>query len=177
MAEYRQSRQIPRRYRWVAPRDRFVQSSPYPAVLRQQPSRRPGPQLATLLTTMTQADHLRRIRFRLAVFIAGLVLSGITAFPLHTELGWFVSLLHASWLRPSACLTRKSITIRQISPERSFDYFGGTPLASLACGAATFTSDWNLRCLMFRLNSKAFAASAVWPVWRNQRARHLESFT
>jgi hypothetical protein len=49
---------------------------------------------------MTQSDHLRRIRFWLAIFITGLVLSGITAFPLETELGWLVSLLHTSWLRP-----------------------------------------------------------------------------
>jgi hypothetical protein len=51
---------------------------------------------------MAQPDHLRRIRFWLAVFIAGLVLSGITAFPLQTELGWLVSLLHAGWLKPIA---------------------------------------------------------------------------
>jgi hypothetical protein len=49
---------------------------------------------------MTQSDHLRRIRFWLAVFIVGLVLSGITAFPLETELSGLVSILHAGWLRP-----------------------------------------------------------------------------
>ena len=54
---------------------------------------------------MTYSDHLRRIRFWLAIFIIGLVLSGITAFPLQTELGWFVSLLHAGWLRPIAQFT------------------------------------------------------------------------
>jgi hypothetical protein len=37
---------------------------------------------------MTHAHHLRRIRFWLAVFIAGLVVSGVTAFPLQTELHW-----------------------------------------------------------------------------------------
>jgi hypothetical protein len=51
---------------------------------------------------MTQPDHLRRIRFWLGVFIIGLVLSGITAFPLQTELGWLVSLLNSGWLRPIA---------------------------------------------------------------------------
>jgi hypothetical protein len=45
---------------------------------------------------MTKTDHLRRIRFWLALFIIGLVLSGITAFPLQTELAWFVSFLHKS---------------------------------------------------------------------------------
>ena len=54
---------------------------------------------------MTYSGHLRRIRFWLAIFIIGLVLSGITAFPLQTELGWFVSLLHAGWLRPIAQFT------------------------------------------------------------------------
>jgi hypothetical protein len=47
---------------------------------------------------MTQPAYLRRIRFWLSIFIVGLVLSGITAFPLQTELGWFVSLLRTSWL-------------------------------------------------------------------------------
>ena len=54
---------------------------------------------------MAQIDHLRRIRFWLAVFIAGLVLSGITAFPLQTELGWLLRLLHAGALRPIAQFT------------------------------------------------------------------------
>ena len=51
---------------------------------------------------MTQADYLRRIRFWLGIFIAGLVLSGVTAFPLQSELGWLVSLLHTGALRPVA---------------------------------------------------------------------------
>jgi hypothetical protein len=54
---------------------------------------------------MAQTETLRRIRFWLAVFIAGLVLSGITAFPLQTELGWLVSILHESRLRPAAEFT------------------------------------------------------------------------
>jgi hypothetical protein len=51
---------------------------------------------------MPQTDHLRRIRFWLAVFIAGLVLSGVTAFPLQSELNWLVSFLHAGSLQPMA---------------------------------------------------------------------------
>ena len=51
---------------------------------------------------MPQTDHLRRIRFCLAVFIAGLVLSGVTAFPLQSELRWLVSFLHAGSLQPMA---------------------------------------------------------------------------
>jgi hypothetical protein len=49
---------------------------------------------------MTRSDHLRCIRRWLAVFIVGLVLSGITAFPLETELNWLASILQADWLRP-----------------------------------------------------------------------------
>ncbi len=55
---------------------------------------------------MTQSDHLRRIRFWLADFMIGLTLSGITAFPLETQLSWLVSTLHASWLRPIAEFSR-----------------------------------------------------------------------
>ena len=51
---------------------------------------------------MTQPVYLRRIRFWLAIVIVGLVLSGITAFPLQIELGWLVSLLRTSWLQPIA---------------------------------------------------------------------------
>ena len=51
---------------------------------------------------MAQTNHLRRIRFYLAIFIVGLVLSGVTAFPLQTELQWLVSFLHAGSLQPIA---------------------------------------------------------------------------
>jgi len=55
-----------------------------------------------LQPSMTAPDHLHRIRIWLAVFIAGLILSGVTAFPLQTELGWLVSRLHSSSFRPIA---------------------------------------------------------------------------
>jgi hypothetical protein len=51
---------------------------------------------------MNPSAQLRRIRFWLALFIVGLVLSGITAFPLQTELGWLVSFLHMESLQPFA---------------------------------------------------------------------------
>jgi hypothetical protein len=51
---------------------------------------------------MTQPTYLRRIRFWLAIVIIGLVLSGITAFPLQIELGWLVSFVRTSWLQPIA---------------------------------------------------------------------------
>jgi hypothetical protein len=51
---------------------------------------------------MQSPDHLRRIRFWLTIFIVGLILSGLTAFPLQTELGWLVSLFHSSALQAIA---------------------------------------------------------------------------
>jgi hypothetical protein len=69
------------------------------AVLRFSTSRG---ELANLLTPMTQSDELRRIRFWLAVFMAGLILSGVTAFPLRTEIGWLNSVVHAGSLQPVA---------------------------------------------------------------------------
>ena len=41
---------------------------------------------------MPYTNHLRRIRICLGIFIAGLVVSGITAFPLETELRWLLGL-------------------------------------------------------------------------------------
>ena len=52
--------------------------------------------------TRKARDPIRHIRFWLAVFIAGLVLSGVTAFPLATELRWLVGLLHGSAVRSFA---------------------------------------------------------------------------
>ena len=50
-----------------------------------------------------QADpsqqYLLVIRLWLAIFIAGLLLSGLTAFPLATELRWLVSILHRGAFR------------------------------------------------------------------------------
>lgn len=51
---------------------------------------------------MSQSDLLRRVRIWLIVFIIGLVVSGVTAFPLQTELAWFVSLLQKSPFRGPA---------------------------------------------------------------------------
>lgn len=64
---------------------------------------------------MAQPDHLRRIHFWLAVFIAGLVLSGVTAFPLQSELGWLVHLLHTGSLRPIAVSTQLLPWIERVS--------------------------------------------------------------
>jgi hypothetical protein len=54
---------------------------------------------------MRKPDYLRRVRLWLAIFMVGMVLSGITAFPLETELRWLVSVLHSGALRQVAELT------------------------------------------------------------------------
>jgi hypothetical protein len=51
---------------------------------------------------MKKPDHLCRIRFWLATMIVGLVLSGVTAFPLETELHWLVSVLRTSPFQDAA---------------------------------------------------------------------------
>jgi len=48
--------------------------------------------LVMLAVAMPYTNHLRRIRIYLGIFIAGLVLSGVTAFPLETEMHWLLGL-------------------------------------------------------------------------------------
>ena len=55
---------------------------------------------------MPGPNHLRRIRIWLAVFIAGLVVSGVTAFPLQIELRWLASLLRSRRVEPIASATQ-----------------------------------------------------------------------
>lgn len=64
---------------------------------------------------MQKPDPLRRIRFWLAIFIVGLILSGLTAFPLQTELGWLVSLLHSTALQAIAQSTGLLPWIERVS--------------------------------------------------------------
>lgn len=49
---------------------------------------------------MRQIDHLRRIRVWIVIFVLGLVLSGITAFPIETELNGLLKILHAKLVEP-----------------------------------------------------------------------------
>ncbi|MBB5058765.1 hypothetical protein HDF16_003479 [Granulicella aggregans] len=53
-------------------------------------------------TDMMQVRHLRACRFWIGVVMAGLILSGVTAFPLETELHAFLGLLQSGPLRPFA---------------------------------------------------------------------------
>jgi hypothetical protein len=56
-------------------------------------------------TPAPQEHPLRATRFWLGIVMAGLILSGVTAFPLETELHFFLILLQSSALRPFAELT------------------------------------------------------------------------
>jgi len=47
--------------------------------------------------------------------MAGLVLSGITAFPLEWELGWMATFLHAGWVRPAAEATHLLAWVERVS--------------------------------------------------------------
>jgi hypothetical protein len=52
--------------------------------------------------TVPQSRHLRAARFWIGVVMAGLILSGVTAFPLETELRFFLALLGSPPFRPIA---------------------------------------------------------------------------
>lgn len=56
-------------------------------------------------TTAPHNHHLRATRFWLGIVMAGLILSGVTAFPLQTELHFFLNFLQTSSVRPLAELT------------------------------------------------------------------------
>lgn len=60
-------------------------------------------------------DPIRHIRFWLAAFMVGLVLSGLTAFPLVTELRWLVGLVHVGAIRPLAEWTGMLRWIERVS--------------------------------------------------------------
>jgi len=63
---------------------------------------------------MQSEDILRRIRFWLGLFIVSLALSGITAFPLLTELRWLNRLLLAPALQPLAASTGLTAWIARV---------------------------------------------------------------
>jgi hypothetical protein len=99
---------------------------------------------------MAQHDPLRRIRFWLAVFIAGLILSGVTAFPLQTELGWLVSILHENWVRPVAEFAHLLPWVKRVSealsePNRNYPFLAyGTDWLAFAhlVLAIAFVGPW-----------------------------------
>lgn len=65
---------------------------------------------------------LRRIRIWLALFMLGLVLSGLTAFPLESELRWLVSLLPDAPGAHPAALTAWLVRVRDALAETNRCY-------------------------------------------------------
>ena len=59
-------------------------------------------------------QHLRRIRFWLGIFIVGLVLSGVTAFPLVTETRWLDAAVHSSLIEPQARATGMLVWVARV---------------------------------------------------------------
>jgi hypothetical protein len=53
---------------------------------------------------MQTADELRTIRVWLAIFVVGLVLSGVTAFPLERETGWLASFVSVHAVFPRSMI-------------------------------------------------------------------------
>lgn len=58
--------------------------------------------METVRSISKEIESLHRIRIWLGIFVVGLVLCGLTAFPLVTEMRWLVSLLHLSLIEPLA---------------------------------------------------------------------------
>jgi hypothetical protein len=63
-----------------------------------------GGKLETIKVSLAtnEREPLRRTRLWLGVLMAGVVVSGLTAFPLVTELRWLAAMLHRDWLQPIA---------------------------------------------------------------------------
>lgn len=72
------------------------------------------PCAGTLAAPMDTHPSLRRVRFWLLVFMIGLVLSGITAFPLKTEVHWLFLLLHTPALVSFAAATHLLLWITRV---------------------------------------------------------------
>jgi hypothetical protein len=64
---------------------------------------------------LQQSTQLRRIRLWLGIFVVGLVLSGVTAFPLQTELRWMVDFLHTPPIEAMAQSTHLLDWIERVS--------------------------------------------------------------
>ena len=71
---------------------------------------------------MSRNDHIRRIRIWLAVFICGLVLSGLTAFPLQSETRWLVWILQQPLLMPLAQSTHLLAWVQRVGIGLSTTY-------------------------------------------------------
>jgi hypothetical protein len=92
--------------------------------------------------TIDQSRHLRCIRICLGILIAGLVVSGVTAFPLETELHWLLGLRAIQGLPAPALgwLERVSAALTATNAQYPFLAYGTDWLAfgHLVIAAAFF---------------------------------------
>jgi len=64
---------------------------------------------------MSPPDPIRRVRLCLGIFMAGLLVSGITAFPLERELRWLVHIVQSNGIQPVAAATHLLPWIERVS--------------------------------------------------------------
>jgi hypothetical protein len=83
-----------------------------------------------------QSLPLRRIRWLVGLFIAGLVLSGVTAIPLESEVSWLAKATGASGMHGEAStpawaewLCRVEAALREMNLKHPFIRYGGDWLA------------------------------------------------
>ncbi len=74
---------------------------------------------------MTQAELLFRIRFMIVLFVVLLMLSGITAFPVYTEMKWLMSLqLFSPDTAMGAWLYRVWLGVQEMNDKHAFLFYG-----------------------------------------------------
>jgi hypothetical protein len=83
---------------------------------------------------LQKSDHLRAIRFWLSFFIAGLIVSGVTAFPLEAELHWFLLVLRTSPLRQTAEYTHLLPWITRV--------YDGVSMTNIHYPFLAYGTDW-----------------------------------
>ena len=83
---------------------------------------------------MEPTHYLRRVRVWLSIFIAGLVLSGVTAFPLESELRWMASVLRSPALEPLASATHLLPWVERV--------YGGLATTNAHFPFLAYGTDW-----------------------------------
>jgi hypothetical protein len=84
--------------------------------------------------SVRDSDPIHAIRFWLLIVIAGLVLSGMTAFPLETELRWLLFILRSTPLRSFAEFTHLLPWIERV--------YGGLSLTNEHFPFLGYGTDW-----------------------------------
>ena len=112
----------------------------------------------------TPAARLTKIRWWLGVVMLALVVSGVTAFPLQTELAFALRVLHAPWLQPLADRLHLLAWITQVHAALA-DYQRTLHLSSLRNGLAGVCTSGDCRGLHWPLARPGAqpVGDYVWP--------------